>query len=391
MARTFRYLLTPLAASVLSCSAALAQNVQGVTASEVRIGSIQDLSGPFANYSKEQVNGMRMRFDEANAAGGVGGRKIQLIVEDSGSDMKKAVLAAQKLIQRDQIFMSLGTMGTALTAQTMPLFLEAGVVHAFPNGGIPATYEPPSPLKFAYFPPYSYMGRLIIRYAVSTKAERKFCTFVQDDDIGLDMLRGVNAEMAARKQSLVEQTSYKRGATEFASQVARMKNAGCDTVLLASGPREAVGAIAESRKTGFNPEFIGAIGTYSDLIAKLGGDAMNGMKAVGLNDQPDADSPADGMRRWVAAYRTRFNDSPGQIASLGYAMADWTVKGLQAAGPALTAASFNAAMEKTTFAADDLGFPSVTFTPTKRLGPTAMRVYHLDGGKWRPVGNHISF
>ena len=73
---------------------------------EIVIGTAQDLSGPIVNFSKAAVNGMRMRIDEANAAGGINGRKLRLVVEDHGYDPKKAVLAAQKLVQQDKIFVA---------------------------------------------------------------------------------------------------------------------------------------------------------------------------------------------------------------------------------------------------------------------------------------------
>ena len=87
-----------LAGALLASQAVQAQAVNGVSANEVVIGTIQDLSGPVVAFSKEVINGLRMRFDEANAAGGVAGRKVRLIVEDSGYDTKKGVMAAQKLI-----------------------------------------------------------------------------------------------------------------------------------------------------------------------------------------------------------------------------------------------------------------------------------------------------
>ena len=89
---------------------ALAQT-QGVSKNEIVIGTIKDLSGPVVVYSKPVVNGMKMRVDEINAEGGIHGRKLKLIVEDSGYDPKKGVLAQQKLIQRDKVFAMLGTLG----------------------------------------------------------------------------------------------------------------------------------------------------------------------------------------------------------------------------------------------------------------------------------------
>jgi branched-chain amino acid transport system substrate-binding protein len=86
-------LITTLAALAVS-GAALAQQ-QGVSKTEITVGTIQDLSGPLAGYGKAVRNGMLLRIDEVNEQGGVNGRKLKLITEDSGYDPKRAVLAAQ--------------------------------------------------------------------------------------------------------------------------------------------------------------------------------------------------------------------------------------------------------------------------------------------------------
>src|SRR5260370_24583836 len=112
---------------------ALAQ--QGVSPSEIVIGTAQDLSGPIVNFSKAAVNGMRMRIDEANAAGGINGRKLRLVVQDHGYDPKRAVLAAQKLVQQDKIFVALGSIRTATAIAAMPIYLDAQVAHLFPLTG----------------------------------------------------------------------------------------------------------------------------------------------------------------------------------------------------------------------------------------------------------------
>src|SRR3954454_6370697 len=121
------------ALALLAGTPALAQ--QGVTANEIVIGTAQDLSGPVVNFSKAAVNGMRMRVDEINAEGGIHGRKLRLVVEDHGYDPKKAVLAAQKMVQQDKIFASLGSIGTPTAMAAMPIYLEAKVAHLFPLSG----------------------------------------------------------------------------------------------------------------------------------------------------------------------------------------------------------------------------------------------------------------
>ena len=105
-------LLTAIAAA-LSLLAGAAQAQQGVSKDEILVGTIQDLSGPLAGYGKAVRNGMLLRIDEINEQGGIGGRKIKLIAEDNGYDPKRSVLAAQKLVNQDKVFIVAGHMGTA--------------------------------------------------------------------------------------------------------------------------------------------------------------------------------------------------------------------------------------------------------------------------------------
>src|SRR5258707_15442200 len=93
------------ALALFAAAPALAQ--QGVSPTEIVIGSAQDLSGPIVNFSKAAVNGMRMRIDEANAAGGINRRKPRPPGGDHGYDPKKAGPAGQKVVPPDQILRAL--------------------------------------------------------------------------------------------------------------------------------------------------------------------------------------------------------------------------------------------------------------------------------------------
>ena len=141
-------LITTLAALAVS-GAALAQ--QGVSKTEITVGTIQDLSGPLAGYGKAVRNGMLLRIDELNEQGGVHGRKIKLITEDSGYDPKRAVLAAQKLVNQDKIFIMAGHIGTAQNNAAMPVQFEKKIVNFMPVTAAREMYEPLSKFKYALF------------------------------------------------------------------------------------------------------------------------------------------------------------------------------------------------------------------------------------------------
>ena len=209
--------------ALLAATPALAQ--QGVSANEIVIGTAQDLSGPIVNFSKAAVNGMRMRVDEINAAGGINGRKLRLVVEDHGYDPKKAVLAAQKMVQQDKIFASMGSIGTATAMAAMPIYLDNKVAHLFPLSGAREMFEPAAPLKFSFAAPYYDQIRAGIKRLVKDKSLKKVCALYQDDDFGLEVMRGAEQGLKDINATYVERTTYKRGATDFASQVAKMKEA----------------------------------------------------------------------------------------------------------------------------------------------------------------------
>ena len=97
---------------------------------------------------------MQLRVDEINEQGGVNGRKLKLFVEDSGYDPKKAVLAAQKLVNQDKIFIMAGHIGTAQNMAAMPVQFEKNVVNFFPITAAREMYEPFHRLKYSFAATY---------------------------------------------------------------------------------------------------------------------------------------------------------------------------------------------------------------------------------------------
>src|SRR3954465_14312521 len=135
MSRSLKALSLAVGARALSHLPALAQTKvtdQGITPTEIVIGTHQDLSGPIKVWGVPVSNGMKRGVGEINAAGGIQGRKLKLILEDNGYDPKKAVLATQKMIERDKIFAMIGGMGSAPTLAAQDILFDAGGLHLVP-------------------------------------------------------------------------------------------------------------------------------------------------------------------------------------------------------------------------------------------------------------------
>ena len=376
-----------IAALSLAASTAFAQ--QGVSKSEILVGTIQDLSGPLAGYGKQARAGMQLRVDEINEQGGIHGRKIVLKVEDSAYDPKKAVLAAQKLVNQDKIFIMAGHIGTAQNNAAMPVQFEKNIVNFMPLTAAREMFEPLNRLKFAMLSTYYDQMRIAVPRLVKEKNAKKVCAIYQDDEFGLEVLRGAEAGAKSMGIELAEKTSFKRGATDFSSQVARMKGAGCDFVVLGTIIRETIGTIAESRKTGFNPTFLGSVAAYTDLIHRLGGKAMDGMYATMTVQNPYTDEASQPIRFWANKYKTKFNEDPTVFSAYGYTIIDLFIRGAQKAGPNLSTDSFIKAMDSMTVPPDIFGSPELSFTATKRLGNDESRLSQLQDGRWKVVSGYF--
>ena len=380
-------LLAVFAASLAVVSTA-GQAQQGVTKDEILVGSIQDLSGPIAAYGKAVRQGMLLRVEEANEQGGVHGRKLKLLVEDDGYDPKKAVLAAQKLVNQDKVFIVAAHTGTAQNNASMPIQFEKNIINFFPVTAAREMYEPLNRLKYSFAVTYYDQMRTWLPKMVKEKNAKKVCTIYQDDEFGLEVMRGAEAGLKTLNMEFTEKTSYKRGATDFSSQVAKMKGAGCDLVVMGTIIRETLGTIGEARKTGFAPTFMGVSALYSDLIHKLGGKAMDGLYSSMTVQTPYLDDASQPLRFWANKYKTKFNEDPNVFGVYGYLVVDTFAAAAAKAGPNLTVDSWVKAVDTMTLPSDIFGSAPISFAPTRRLGSDASRMSQIVDGRWKVIGEY---
>ncbi len=384
--------LATLATSALAASSAFAQKAvppQGVSPTEITLGSIQDLSGPIAGFGKQARLGMLLAVDEINEQGGINGRKIKLIVEDSAYDPKKAVLAAQKLVNQDKIFMMVGHIGTAQNMAAMPVQFEKNVINFFPITAAREMYEPFDRLKYSFAATYFDQMRNAVPKLAKEKGAKKICTMYQDDDFGLEVLKGGEAGLKTMGLDFAEKTSYKRGATDFSSQVSKMQASGCDMIVLGTIIRETIGAIGTARKLGYNPTFLASSAGYTDLIHKLGGKAMDGLYATMTVQNPYTDEQSQPIRFWANKYKTKFNEDPTVFSVYGYNIINTFANAATKAGKGLSTDTFIKAMDTMTIPPDMFGSAPATFTATKRLGSDASRLSQIQDGKWKTVSDYF--
>lgn len=380
------------AAAAFGLQPGLARATQGVSGKEIVLGTIQDLSGPIVSLGKPVQNGMIMRVEEANKAGGIAGRQVRLLVEDSGYDPKKAVLAAQKLVTRDQVFAVLGALGSVVSLSTMPILLKRGVVSFMPITAHHGNFEPFDKLKFAMATPYQTSTELGIQEMMRRKRYERVGIMYQDDEYGLEVLRGTETALEGLGAKLVEQTSYKRGATEFSSQMQKLVAANCDLIVLGTIVRETIAGMATGRKLGYAGTFFGSQAAYMPVVAKAGGKAVEGLYAVHETPTPYRDDPANTslLNDWLDRYKARFNEDADLWSVTGYLIVDVFAKAAERAGKNLTTDSFVASMEAEPYPRTYLGNPDFSWSSTNHLGNNKVKLALISNGRWVSDSNWLS-
>jgi ABC-type branched-subunit amino acid transport system substrate-binding protein len=358
---------------------------QGVTDAEIVVGTTLDLSGPINFWGLPAKNGMEMAVEEINAAGGIHGRKLRLVIEDMGYDPKKAVLATQKLLTRDNIFAMIGSMGTVTTAATMPLVLKRGLPHLFPITPAEMFALPLERLKFAYFVPYYDDVRTSLKYLIASKRFSRIGVLYQDDEFGANILTGVRDQLAQVGLKTVSETSFKRGATDFSSQIARLKTDGADLVVMGTIVRETVGAMTAARSLDWNPGFLVSQAGYAPVVAALGKEAVEGLYAGVMTPIPYWDTASPQVLEWMKKYKAKFNQEPTIEAVVGYMVIATAALGMNNAGRDLTVDSLVAGLERIRDYRNIFGTAPISFAQDNHLATRRTLVAQIQKGRWVPL------
>ena len=381
-----------LAAGALA-GVALAQNEsRGVSKTEIVLGMHTDLSGPAATYGVSSSNAVKMRFDEVNDKGGIHGRKIKLIVEDTQYQVPRAVQAGAKLINRDRIFAMVAGLGTPMNNALFKDQLDAGVPNLFPLSAARSMYEPFNKLKFYGAASYVDQVRAGINYFVAKKGKKALCAMYQDTDFGKEVLDGIQMQADKLKIKVAETTTHKPTDQDFTAQITRLKAAGCDLVVLGTIVRDSIVPYATARKIGWTDvDFLGSAASYDLFVAAAQGGVTEGLYAMGLTDMPYRDTLGPAAQTWFDRYKERYKNDPNIGAIYGHVAADLTALGLEKAGADLTLNSFVKGLESIRGYRDIFNGPEANFGPDKHQGANSSFLAVVKGGRWVRLTDPLGF
>ncbi len=380
----YRIAKSLLALSVAAGMASAAHADQGVTDTEILVGSNNDLSGIFAAFGAPATNAANQYFKKINDKGGVHGRTIRFIVEDHSYQMPKAMQGYNKLINSDKVFAMLLSLGTSMNIAGFKLQQAKNIPNFSPLSAARQMLGDPLDLKYAGFSSYYDQMRNGIKYLAGETGAKKVCAMYLPIDFGKEIKEGTKDQAEEMGLTFADETTHKGDESDFVGSLTKLKDSGCQIVATALGVRQTITVLGTAKKLGWSDvNFIGSSAAFHTAIAKVPGGITEGFYAASGWSDIVARMGDPEVKGWVDEYQAEFGEFPGTGALLGRSAAEGFVRALEAAGKDLTVDSFRKGVEGLVYEDKIAGVP-VNYGADHQGGDLII-ISKIEGGNWKEL------
>lgn len=324
-------------------------------------------SGNYAEYGRTWKKAMAMAVDEINGAGGVQGRPIELVYEDTQSDPKQTVAVAQKFVNDSRILAELGDFASPASMAASPIYERAHMVQfGFTNSH--PDFTKGGEFMFSTAPTLKQDAAFLAEIVFEHLGKRQAVLYRNTDwgkvyqDLYIQRLKDLGGQVVA-----VE--SYLEDEKDFRPLLTKVRNANPEVLVLAAYYVDGALLVQQARAVGLTVKIAADGACYSPQFLNLAGDAANG---VLLTTEFFPGNPRPDIQSFVRAYRARYNEDPDQYAARSYDAVKIVAWATQAGGPD------REAIQKALVAGTQI--PSVVFGPFK-FGPDR----RVDNAKTTPI------
>jgi branched-chain amino acid transport system substrate-binding protein len=367
----FCALVSATLAATFSCG-------KGGSGGEILIGEYGSLTGGIATFGISTRDASQMAFDEINAAGGVLGQKIKLLVEDDQSKPEEASTVVTKLINQNHVVAMLGHVASTHSLAAAPICQANKVPMITPSSTNPrVTQQGNYIFRVCFIDPFQ--GAVMAKFAADTLKVKRVAQLV---DVRSDYSVGLQTFFRQHFKSLggevVSEQSYSAGDSDFRAQLTQIKAANPEAIYV-PGYYTEVGTIArQARELGITIPLLGGDGWDSPKLWEIGGEALNGCY---FSNHYSTDDPAPMVQKFVGDYKARYKQVPDALAALAYDAAKILADAIKRAG------STDGQKVRDAIAATK-DFQGVTGTITINADRNAIKpavVLKVEGGKYKLI------
>jgi len=365
----------------------------GITDTTIKLGMTAILTGPSAYFGTMGANAAKVYVQKVNDEGGIHGRKLELIVEDSMYQPVQSVHAGKLLATKHNVFAFVCFFASTPLVVNIPLITKEKIPTVASSSPTEKTIEPFNRYIFSTLNPDKYLFATGLEYVLfELKLKNpKVAMFYQDDEFGMGCYNGLKRAAENYKVDIVAAESYKKDEVDFSSQLSNIKKANPDAVFLGTIPSSTGSFLLEAQKVNWKPiYFISSAGSDAKSI-EIAGEAIK--TAYGLHSTAQEHDDVTGMqelKKISQKYRPDIKSYTAHYIWTWVGM-EIAVEGLRRAGRNLTREKFVAAIESIrNYDTKGLSGP-ITFGPDKRKGNDYVKIYKVDLEKKRftPVTDWI--
>jgi branched-chain amino acid transport system substrate-binding protein len=385
------------AVSAFGVRIAHSEDMPGVTATELRIGSTTSLSGPVSALGV-QARCQDAYFRMINEQGGIGGRQIKYIYYDDAFNPAKTVEQVRRLIENDNVAFLFNMLGTAPNSAVVKYINAQKVPHLFlsVNGDKWGDYQT-YPWTMGFAPSARTEAQIFTKYALSQKADAKFAVLYQNDDLGKDFVSGLKDVLGTKFEQTAVVASHEVTDPTLDSQIVSLKSSNPDVLISGTTAKFAAQSIRKIYELGWKPiHFIpSGAASITATINPVGPEKAQGViTSVYLKDVADPAWTDDaGVKEFLAFMAKYFPDGNAKDAYNLYA---YTVAGVLVR--LLRQCNGNFARENIMREANnlhDVEAPTllpgirVNTSPTNHHPLQQMQLQRWEGNGWTRFGNLI--
>ena len=354
------------ASAVLLATGIPASAENGVSADKIVFGQAAALDGPASALGQGMKTGLEAAFAEANKAGGVKGRKLELKSIDDGYEPTKSIEAAKKLLEEDKVFALVGAVGTPTAAATQPIATAAGAPFIGAFTGAEFLREPHKPLVMNIRASYFQETEAMVERLTKDLGATKIAIMYQDDAFGQAGLAGVKKALDKRQMTLAGEGTFERNTVAVKAALLSIKKAEPQAVIMISPYKPAAEFIKLAKQIKLDVTFVNICFVGSDALAKELGAAGAGVVITQVVPFPkDAAIPVVG--RYHASLKASAPDAqPGFVSLEGYLVGRAIVAALEKVDGEPTRQAMLDAVQKA--GSLDLGGFKLSYSPTSNRG-----------------------
>ncbi len=355
---------------------------------EIKIGASLAVTGPAAFLGDPEAKTLEMLVEELNAAGGINGEQVELIVYDDGADPNKARTFATRLIEEDEVVAVIGGSSTGATMAMAPLFADYEIPFISLAGAV-VIIDPVQ--EFVFKTPHTdRMACEKIFADITARGLSKVGLISGTDGFGASMREQCLAVAGDAGVEIVADESYGGSDSDMTPQLTNI--AATDGIEAVVNPGFGQGPAVVTRnyaQLGIELPFYQSHGVASDEFIKLAGDAANGVRLPAtpllIPDQLSEDDPQrEPVQGYIAAYQAKYGETPSTFGGYAFDAFHLLVDAIERAG-STDPVAIRDALEATSGMAGVTGVYS--FSPEDHMGLdlSAFRMLEIRDGGWAAV------